>query len=92
MFATAARSAFVDGIHFAAIFGVALAIVASLLTRRFLPRTLAPTGPLHSGIEALENAADFGLGGAMPVFADDDRDEALGAPPSVPTAANSTRR
>jgi len=25
---------------------------------------------MHSGVEALENAAEFGLGGAMPVFPD----------------------
>ena len=67
----AARTAFVDGIHVAAWFGIALAIVASLLTRRFLPHSLAPIGPLHSPLEALENAAEFGIGGAMPVFADE---------------------
>ena len=69
-FATAAQTAFVDGIHVAAIFGVALAIVAALVTRKFLPRTVADVGPMHSGVEALENAAEFGLGGAMPVFPD----------------------
>jgi EmrB/QacA subfamily drug resistance transporter len=67
----AARIAFVDGIHLAAVFGVILSIVASLLTRKFLPHTLAQTGALHSPLEALENAAEFGIGGAMPVFADD---------------------
>jgi EmrB/QacA subfamily drug resistance transporter len=70
-FATVARTAFVDGIHLAAMFGVALAIAASILTRRFLPRTVSHTGAMHSGREALENAAEFGIGGAMPVFADD---------------------
>ena len=69
-FTAVARTAFVDGIHLAAMFGVALAVVASILTRRFLPRSVAPTGAMHSGIEALENAAEFGIGGAMPVFAD----------------------
>jgi Na+/melibiose symporter-like transporter len=69
-FATAAQTAFVDGIHVAATFGVILAIVAALVTRRFLPRQVAPVGPMHSGMEALENAAEFGLGGAMPVFPD----------------------
>jgi EmrB/QacA subfamily drug resistance transporter len=67
----AARLAFVEGIHLAAIFGIGLAVLASFLTRRFLPRTLAPTGAMHSPIDALENAAEFGIGGAMPVFADD---------------------
>jgi Na+/melibiose symporter-like transporter len=70
----AARTAFVDGIHLAAVFGIALAIVASLLTRRFLPHSLTPTGALHSPLEALENAAEFGIGGAMPVFADEPRE------------------
>jgi Na+/melibiose symporter-like transporter len=74
VFVTAARTAFVDGIHVAAVFGVALSILASFLTLRFLPRTTAPTGALHSPIEALENAAEFGIGGAMPVFADEPRD------------------
>jgi EmrB/QacA subfamily drug resistance transporter len=70
-FTTFARTAFVDGIHLAAMFGVVLAVVAAILTRRFLPREVTPTGPMHSPIEALENAAEFGIGGAMPVFADD---------------------
>jgi MFS transporter, DHA2 family, integral membrane protein len=69
--ATAAQQAFVDGIHLAATFGVALAIVAALVTRRFLPRSVAPIGPMHSAVEALENAAEFGVGGAMPVFPDE---------------------
>jgi hypothetical protein len=52
-------------------FGVVLAIAASFLTRRFLPRTVSHTGAMHSGVEALENAAEFGIGGAMPVFPDE---------------------
>ena len=75
----AARVAFVDGIHLAAVFGIALAILASFLTRRFLPHSLAQSGAMHSPLEALENAAEFGLGGAMPVFADDPH-----APESAP--------
>ena len=74
-FATAAQTAFVDGIHVAAMFGVALAIVAALVTRKFLPRAVADVGPMHSGVEALENAAEFGVGGAMPVFPSDDLPE-----------------
>jgi EmrB/QacA subfamily drug resistance transporter len=72
-FATVARTAFVDGIHVAALFGVALAVLASLLTRRFLPRSVAPTGAMHGPLEALENAAEFGIGGALPVFPDEPR-------------------
>jgi Na+/melibiose symporter-like transporter len=70
-FTTVAQTAFVDGIHLAAMFGVVLAIAASFLTRRFLPRTVSHTGAMHSGVEALENAAEFGIGGAMPVFPDE---------------------
>ena len=73
VFVTAARTAFVDGIHVAAIFGVVLAVIASFLTLRFLPRHLAQTGSMHSPVEALENAAEFGIGGAMPVFPDEPR-------------------
>jgi hypothetical protein len=57
-------------------FGVGLAIVAALVTRKFLPSTVADVGPMHSGVGALENAAEFGLGGAMPVFPDADTPEA----------------
>jgi hypothetical protein len=71
-FATAAQTAFVDGIHVAALFGVGLAIVAAMVTRRFLPRSVAPIGPMHSALEALENAAELGLGGALPLFPDHD--------------------
>jgi EmrB/QacA subfamily drug resistance transporter len=70
-FDTVARSAFVDGIHLAAVFGVVLAIAASILTRRFLPRTVAHTGAMHSPLAALEDAAEFGIGGAMPIFPDE---------------------
>ncbi len=82
VFVVAARTAFVDGIHVAAMFGIVLALTASFLTRRFLPRSLAPEGALHSPLEALENAAEFGIGGAMPVFED---------APTVETTADDVR-
>ena len=34
------------------------------------PAAVADVGPMHSAVEALENAAEFGIGGAMPVFPD----------------------
>ena len=83
-FTTVARTAFVDGIHLAAMFGVALAIVAAILTRRFLPRTVAHTGAMHSPVEALENAAEFGIGGALPVFADDPHADGARVPGATP--------
>jgi len=70
-FTTVARTAFVDGIHLAATFGIALAIAASILTLRFLPRSVSHTGAMHSPLGALENAAEFGIGGAMPIFPDE---------------------
>jgi Na+/melibiose symporter-like transporter len=68
--ATAARGAFVGGIHVAAILGIVLSLIAAGVTARFLPRSIAPTGPLRSAVDALENAAELGLGGTMPLFPD----------------------
>jgi EmrB/QacA subfamily drug resistance transporter len=80
----AARTAFVDGIHVAAAFGIALALLASILTRKLLPRSIAPTGALHSPLDALENAAEFGIGGALPVFADESEAVSDARVPSSP--------
>jgi EmrB/QacA subfamily drug resistance transporter len=71
--ATSAQHAFTDGIHLASSVGVVLSLVAALLTYRFLPRSIEPKGPLRSPVQALENAAELGLGGAMPVFPDPDQ-------------------
>jgi predicted MFS family arabinose efflux permease len=70
-FVTAAQNAFVDGIHLASAAGIVLSLVAAIVTYRYLPRSIEPVGPLHSGVDALENAAEFGIGGTLPVFADD---------------------
>jgi EmrB/QacA subfamily drug resistance transporter len=70
-FATSSQIAFTDGIHFAAAVGIVLSLGAALITYRFLPRSIEPRGPLHSPFDALENAAEFGIGGTLPVFADD---------------------
>ncbi|MFN8026563.1 MAG: MFS transporter [Acidimicrobiia bacterium] len=67
-FAHAAQQAFVDGIHTASFAGGTLALVAAFVTARFLPRHIAPEGAMHSAHEALENVAELGLGGVMPVF------------------------
>jgi DHA2 family multidrug resistance protein-like MFS transporter len=66
----AAQTAFNDGIRTACTVGIVLSLLATWLTYRFLPRTLAPRGPLQSAEAALENAAEFGVGGAMPIFPD----------------------
>jgi len=76
VFVGTAQTAFVDGIRVASIVGVVLGLAAALLTRRFLPRSVAPVGPMHSAVDALENAAELGIGGTMPVFADGDENDA----------------
>jgi hypothetical protein len=70
-FVETARTAFVDGIRVASIFGIGLSLIAAFVTRRFLPRAVAPVGPMHSAVDALENAAELGVGGTMPLFADE---------------------
>ena len=71
-FSHVARAAFVDGIHVASLFGVGLALIAALLTNRFLPHTLVPEGALHSPIDAIEDIAERGLDGVPPTFAEED--------------------
>jgi MFS transporter, DHA2 family, multidrug resistance protein len=66
-----ARTAFVDGIRVAGLFGAALALAAAVVTVRYLPRSLPDEGALHSPVDSLENVAELGLGGVMPVFADE---------------------
>ena len=87
-FELAAQTAFVDGIHVAGLFGVALAIVAAVVTVRYLPRSLARRGALHSPVDAIEDVAELGLGGVPPVFADHESpniDEPVGATSSART-------
>jgi EmrB/QacA subfamily drug resistance transporter len=67
-----AESAFVDGLHFAVTAGSLLALGAAFLVWRFLPRQLAHEGAMHGGVEAMEEAAELGLAGIPPVFADEE--------------------
>ena len=55
----------------AGLFGAALALAAAVVTVRYLPRSLPDEGALHSPVDSLENVAELGLGGVMPVFADE---------------------
>ena len=68
-----ADAAFVDGVHLAVTVGAALAAIAATLVVKFLPRTVVHEGAMHGGGEALEDVAELGLGGTMPVFPDDPR-------------------
>jgi Na+/melibiose symporter-like transporter len=65
-----AHDAFLSGVHLAVIVGATLAIISAGIVYRFLPRSLAPEGAMHGPLESLEDAAELGLGGVPPVFAD----------------------
>jgi hypothetical protein len=58
--------------------GAALALMAAVATARFLPRTIAPEGAMHSATESLENVAELAIGGLPPAFGDTEDDAALG--------------
>src|SRR6185503_14171661 len=65
-----AERAFVSGIHFAAFTGAILAAGGALMVLRFLPRHIAQHGAELGPVEALEDAAELGIAGIPPVFAD----------------------
>jgi EmrB/QacA subfamily drug resistance transporter len=65
-----AETAFVSGIHLASIVGALLAGSAAVLVLRFLPRHIAQHGAELDAVEALEDAAQLGLAGVPPVFAE----------------------
>ncbi len=65
-----AKHAFVSGVHLAVTVGALLALVSSVIVYRYLPRSLTATGAMHGPIESLEDAAELGLGGTPPIFAD----------------------
>ncbi len=81
----AAQTSFVDGLHVAAYFGVALCLIAAVLTTRYLPSVLVPEGAMSSPVAAMESTAELGLGGVPPVLADSRADElahdGAGVPP-----------
>jgi EmrB/QacA subfamily drug resistance transporter len=66
----AANHAFVDGVRLASLIGGILSILAAGAVLRYLPRTLEPKGAMKGPLEAAENMAELGLGGAPPLFAD----------------------
>lgn len=66
-----AESAFIDGIHLAVTIGAILAVVAAAIVVRYLPRQLAHEGAMHGAGAAAEDAAELGIAGVLPVFADE---------------------
>jgi len=67
---TTADKAFVSGVHLAAAAGTVLAACSGVLVLRFLPRQIAQHGAVRGPLEAAEDAAELGLAGIPPVFAD----------------------
>ena len=64
------KGAFVSGLHFAALCGALLALCAGLIVLKFLPHSLVPEGALRGPVESMEDMAEFGIAGGLPVFAD----------------------
>jgi MFS transporter, DHA2 family, multidrug resistance protein len=73
---TGAQDVFVGGIHMAVTVGAILAVVAAAIVMKFLPRNVGDEGAMHGPIEAMEEAAELGLAGTPPIFADDPSREA----------------
>jgi EmrB/QacA subfamily drug resistance transporter len=67
---SAANSAFVSGIHVAAIIGCVSAATAAVLVLRFLPAQSSHHGAMRDAVGATEDMAELGLGGTPPIFAD----------------------
>jgi EmrB/QacA subfamily drug resistance transporter len=71
----AANHAFVDGVRLASFTGGVLAVLAAVAVLRWLPRHLEPRGAMKGPLEAAENMAELGIGGAPPLFADTAEDQ-----------------
>jgi hypothetical protein len=66
----AADAAFINGLHLAVTAGGLLAFSAAAIMYRFFPHVVAHEGAMAGPREAMEDAAELGLGGIPPVFAD----------------------
>ena len=64
------KGAFVSGLHLAAMSGAVLALIAAVFVMRYLPHSLVPEGALRGPLESMEDMAELGISGGMPVFAD----------------------
>lgn len=67
-----AQTSFIDGVHLAVTIGAVLAIVAAAIVARYLPTELAHHGSLAGPVEAMEDAAELGIAGIPPIFADEE--------------------
>jgi EmrB/QacA subfamily drug resistance transporter len=64
------KGAFVSGLHLAALCGALLALFAGFIVLKYLPHSLVPEGAARGPVESMEDMAEFGIAGGMPVFAD----------------------
>jgi len=64
------KGAFVSGLHFAAIGGAVLALCAAVFVLRYLPHSLVPEGAMRGPLASMEDMAELGISGGMPVFAE----------------------
>jgi Na+/melibiose symporter-like transporter len=62
--------AFVNGLHLAVGVGGLLAFSAAVIIYRYFPHVVAHEGAMAGPREAMEDAAELGLGGIPPIFAD----------------------
>jgi EmrB/QacA subfamily drug resistance transporter len=65
-----AQDAFIGGIQLAVTAGALLAVVAAVIVYKFLPHVTTQDGAMHGAIESMEDAAELGLAGTPPIFAD----------------------
>ncbi len=65
-----AQDAFIGGIQLAVTAGAILAIIAAVIVYRFLPHVTTQEGAMHGPVGSMEDVAELGLGGTMPIFAD----------------------
>jgi hypothetical protein len=60
-----------------------LALTAGVIVLRYLPHSLVPEGAVRGPLESVEDVAELGLAGALPMFADTPGDEVLEEPRSA---------
>jgi EmrB/QacA subfamily drug resistance transporter len=67
----AANHAFVSGIHLAVTVGAVLALISAFIVFRYLPHSLVAETAMRGPVESVEDAAELGLAGVPPLFADE---------------------
>ena len=68
---SSAQTSFLSGLHVAVLAASVLAFASAVIVYRYLPRRLASEGSLHGAVGSIEDAAELGLGGTPPIFADE---------------------